>query len=427
MNINEGNPSEDQPKSSGQRITQELSLGAVVSKTFELYRRDFAKYVVLFAVVETVIGVLTTLVRRSFILPAPPTIATLQQFLNWAPGFFGTLIPLVALTAIVGLVFFPVAVGSAVKMASEEVEKGQADLGASLRFATSKLVWIWALSIVVGVVVVLGLIALVVPGIILGIMFSLVLPVLLIENPGILESLRRSRELVGHRWLKTLALVIVFGIITAISAAVASAISGPFGGASNIVSSLLSAFYQPLIPIALTVYYYSNIARTTPHQASQTPMAPVATDDHQFHTMPTATETPQKTAATYPKTASLLSLAGGVLIMLSGVLLVAASVFILPNLNFSNLTTPPGLTSAGMHALISGVVGVMGTFGLASGVIVLASAVMLLANMGQRKIWGILILVFSILSFIGLGGFIVGAILGIVGGILTLRWKPTTQ
>jgi hypothetical protein len=38
----------------------------------------------------------------------------------------------------------------------------------------------------------------------------------------------------------------------------------------------------------------------------------------------------------------------------------------------------------------------------------------------------VLILVFSILSFIGLGGFVVGAILGIVGGVLALRWKPST-
>jgi len=228
-------------------------------------------------VVEAIVGVLTTLVQHAFILPALPANATPQQFLNWLPGFFGTLIPLIALTAIATLVFYPVAVGSAVKLAAEEIEKGQADLASSVRFALSRLIWIWVLSIVVGVIVVAGLIALVVPGIILAIMFSLVLPVLLIENPGVLESLGRSRKLVSHRWLKTLAMVIVFGIILAIASAIVSAISGPFGGASNIVSSILSAFYVPLIPIALTVYYYSNVARTTPLQVNQALTAPAAT------------------------------------------------------------------------------------------------------------------------------------------------------
>jgi len=135
----------------------------------------------------------------------------------------------------------------------------------------------------------------------------------------------------------------------------------------------------------------------------------------------------QQTTTAYPKTASILALAGGTLILLGGVLFIAASVYILPNLNYSNLRTPQGLSSASLPILVSGIVGVMGIFGLVSGVIVLISAVMLLAKLGQRRTWGILILVFSILSFVGLGGFIAGSILGMVGGILTLRWKAPTQ
>ena len=62
--------------SNGQGITKELSLGEVVSKTFELYKRDFSKYVVLFVVVEAIIGVFTTLVQRAVILPIPPANVT---------------------------------------------------------------------------------------------------------------------------------------------------------------------------------------------------------------------------------------------------------------------------------------------------------------------------------------------------------------
>jgi hypothetical protein len=130
-------------------------------------------------------------------------------------------------------------------------------------------------SLIIGIVVLLGVIALIVPGIILLIMFSLALPSLLLENHGILDSLGRSRELVGHRWLKTFALFIVIGITVLIATAVADAIGGLFGSASTVVSYLLSAFYLPLIPIALTVYYYSNIARIAPPQMNQPPMPEV--------------------------------------------------------------------------------------------------------------------------------------------------------
>ncbi len=260
--------------SSGQGISKELSISEVVSKTFELYRRDFLKYVILFAVVEAIIGVFTTLVRRAITLPVLSANATPQEVLNWAPGFFGALISLIVLTVIVTWVFFPVAFGSAVELASEQIEKERADLEASVRFTISKLILIWAVSLVAGIIVALGLIALVVPGIILGTMFSLALPVVMIESPGVLESLGRSRKLVSRRWLKTLALIIVFGIIVGIASAIVGVISGPFGVASTVVSSILSAFYLPVIPIALTVYYYSNAARIAPPQMSQVPVTP---------------------------------------------------------------------------------------------------------------------------------------------------------
>jgi len=136
--------------------------------------------------------------------------------------------------------------------------------------------------------------------------------------------------------------------------------------------------------------------------------------------------TTQNMTSAYPKVASILALVGGIIITLGGVLFIFVSAFVLPNLNYSNISTPQGLTSASLPALVSGVVGVMGAAGLVTGAIVLVSAIMLLARVGQRRTWGILVLVFSILSFIGLGGFIVGAILGIAGGILALRWKPST-
>ena len=250
---------------------RELSVGEVVSKTFELYRKNLAEYLILFAVVEAVTSVLNFLVRRVFVLPSLPANPTSQQALAWFSGFIAALVPLVGLTFIVSNVFVPVAEGAAVKLASDEIANGTADLRASVGFAISKLLWIWALSIVLGVVLIIGFVALIVPGIILAIMFSLALPALLIENKGIGASMGRSRELVGHRWLKSLAVFLLMGLIILVAAAVVSSISAPFGSFSSIVSGILSASYQPLVPIVLVVYYYSNVARTAPPPPTQAP------------------------------------------------------------------------------------------------------------------------------------------------------------
>jgi hypothetical protein len=62
--------------------------------------------------------------------------------------------------------------------------------------------------------------------------------------------------------------------------------------------------------------------------------------------------------------------------------------------------------------------------GLASGIIVIVGAVMLDARPTDHFAWGVIILVFSVTSFLGMGGFIVGAILGIVGGAFAISWRP---
>ena len=247
-----------------QGINHELSLTEVISKTFDVYRQGFTKYFVLFAVVGAITGVVTAIAQRAFIIPTIPSNPTPEQLLTWLPGFFGALIPLVASIIIVNIVFFPIAQGGAIKLASEQIEKGKAELGPSVRFAASKLLWIWALNIIVGFVVVLGFIALIIPGIILAIMFALAFPVLLLENKGVFDSMGRSRELVSHRWSKTFATFLVLGIIVAIASAIISAISGPFGVVGPLVNGILSAVYQPLSPILLTAYYYSNLARIAP-------------------------------------------------------------------------------------------------------------------------------------------------------------------
>jgi hypothetical protein len=132
----------------------------------------------------------------------------------------------------------------------------------------------------------------------------------------------------------------------------------------------------------------------------------------------------QQAGEAYPKTGAILALVGGIFIVLGGVIFLGAAAYVIPHMNLSNVTVPQGLNKADLPGLISGVLDVMGSFGLVCGAIVLVSATMLLAKVGKRRTWGILILVFSVLSFIGLGGFVIGAILGIAGGVLALRWKP---
>jgi len=135
----------------------------------------------------------------------------------------------------------------------------------------------------------------------------------------------------------------------------------------------------------------------------------------------------QKTASDIPNAAWILALVGGILIVLSGALLLGVGAFVLPHVDYANVAVPSGFDAAGIPALVSGTVGTMGAIGLVSGAIVMVAAVMLLRGTSSRKVWSALILAFSILSFVGLGGFVLGAVLGMIGGILALRYRPSVQ
>lgn len=71
--------------------------------------------------------------------------------------------------------------------------------------------------------------------------------------------------------------------------------------------------------------------------------------------------------------------------------------------------------------------GLFGILGVVFGAIIIISAIMLNSKPHEHTTWGILIAVFSVLSIFGgaMGGFGVGLVLGLNGGILGITWKPT--
>jgi hypothetical protein len=61
------------------------------------------------------------------------------------------------------------------------------------------------------------------------------------------------------------------------------------------------------------------------------------------------------------------------------------------------------------------------------GVITLMSTLVLRMHPEEHVLWGAVIVVFSAVSFVGMGGYFVGAAFGIIGGALALTYKPLTQ
>ena len=72
-----------------------------------------------------------------------------------------------------------------------------------------------------------------------------------------------------------------------------------------------------------------------------------------------------------------------------------------------------------------GIGAVIGILGIAWGVIIIAAANNLRAHPEQHATWGALILVFSLISWVGgIGGLLIGFLLGLIGGIMAIAWQP---
>lgn len=62
---------------------------------------------------------------------------------------------------------------------------------------------------------------------------------------------------------------------------------------------------------------------------------------------------------------------------------------------------------------------------LASGVIILLAGYMAYANPANIQTWGTIIVIFSVLSLLSGWSLVIGAVLGLVSGILALTWKKS--
>ena len=112
--------------------------------------------------------------------------------------------------------------------------------------------------------------------------------------------------------------------------------------------------------------------------------------------------------------AFVLSLIAGILILMNAAAVAAAA------------TWSPGIfpTLPGSSGNDTAVLYSVAVVGLICGALVVLGAMMLRSRPARKRVWGIMIAVLSVPSVVTGGGFIIGFILGIIGGVSALSRKP---
>ncbi|MEN6456655.1 MAG: hypothetical protein ABFD10_20555 [Prolixibacteraceae bacterium] len=253
--------------------------GTVISHSFDLikaeYRRLGKAFLIYVLPCFIVTGILLVLVQTSMIKNMEnglkPGVNIFQSF-NWTKTGLSYLLQLLNFT-ILGTVIY-----SFLNIYLKK--RGEFDV-AELKGSLLKLgVKLLVINIIVGIMVLVACVFLVIPGIYLSVVLSLVTPIVVFEDAGFGQALRRSFEIIKGSWWKTFGILFVgavivylFSIILGLPLIIATfvkafhAVSGQsvtqiYTPGYIIVSTIISiiqTFAWSLVIIFISVQYFSLV------------------------------------------------------------------------------------------------------------------------------------------------------------------------
>ena len=252
-----------------------MSTGMVLDGAFRFYAQNFPLMLGISAILNVPILVLT-------VLPVFLAQAGSSPFLAVTAAISSMLIGLVAL-----LVVYPLVTGATTKAVSDTYLGNPVTVGSALKVAWRRFGTLLMAQTVAGMIVLLGFILLVVPGILWMLSYTLIPPVVMIEaaerkgarpvpsppgdpgrgTPRITdrgEIRRRSWELVKGNRGKVFVVLFVFVVMQVLLATAGNWIAGMgFGAGSNlaraiqsIIGNVVAIVVAPLQTIAITLLYY---------------------------------------------------------------------------------------------------------------------------------------------------------------------------
>jgi hypothetical protein len=225
-------------------MQRRIDSGAVIRRVLDIYVNQASVLMPAAAVVFVFTGIIAAL-----LVVASPGLALLA-----------VLIDLVAGTLFTGMVVELVA----------DVQDGRRDSSPRqlLRAATPVLGQLIVVGIIAGIGIVVGFILIIVPGLYLITVWSVVAPVVVLERPGALAALSRSRQLVrGNGWQVFGVILVLYIVVGVVSFILEAAAESAGSGAGIVVRVIVGVLTAPLASLAAAVLYF-ELGGATPRQAA---------------------------------------------------------------------------------------------------------------------------------------------------------------
>ena len=219
-----------------------MSIGQILDRTFILYKNHFVRFLAVVAVVQVPLALVSILITTGL----HSTLLAGDAGPDLSAGVLVAGIVGLVVTFLLLIIAQQLANGALIKAISESYLGGDASVGQCYAAVLPRLLTLLLASFAVGILVLVGLVFCIVPGVILMLLFAVVTPVIVVEDAGVSSAMSRSKALVSGNMGKVFAVVFVAGLIVWIMNYVSQKV-GVFVGVRAVSSPTAAAFVAGLV------------------------------------------------------------------------------------------------------------------------------------------------------------------------------------
>jgi hypothetical protein len=240
------------------------TLGEILSSAFNIYKANASQLILVVAVVVVPLSLVSALFSGVVFAPDKVRVTNTGGVVvfDYAGRGLGVALLAGAIGALIAVLISAVLQAAILRAAAQATIGDPVDVEASYRYGLKRLWSVILVSILVGLVVAVGFILLVIPGIIFLVFLSVSIPVLIVEGRRGTEAMGRSWNLVRGNFWHAFGVILVAALIVGIISGIIGAIGGDNWAVRWIFTAIAQILTVPFASLVSVLLYLDLRARS---------------------------------------------------------------------------------------------------------------------------------------------------------------------
>jgi hypothetical protein len=238
-------------------------LGEILSAAFNIYKANASQLILIVAVVVVPLSLISAVFSGVVFAPDKVRVTNTggQVVFDYTGRGLGVALLAGAIGALIAVLISAVLQAAILRAAAQATIGDPVDVEASYRYGLKRLWSVILVSILVGLVVAIGFILLVIPGIIFLVFLSVSIPVLIVEGRRGTDAMGRSWNLVKGNFWHAFGVIVVAALIVGIISGIIGAIGGNNWAVRWIFTAIAQILTVPFASLVSVLLYLDLRAR----------------------------------------------------------------------------------------------------------------------------------------------------------------------